>query len=102
MKYEEITTYPLGESPWTRYIAVDSLTAEDIYKMLRDGIRKYEDEYGFSPSKIVIDSRAFHILDVKIGKVMKQTGSLMFYGVPCEVRTLPDGQVAMILRRGEE
>ena len=85
MKYETITT-------------ADNLTAEDIYKLLREGIRKYEDEYGFSPSKIVIDSSAFHILDVRIGKVMLQTGSLKFYGIPCEVKSLPDGQVAMIFR----
>lgn len=85
MKYEEITTE-------------DNLTAEDIYKLIREGIRKYENEYGFSPSKVVIDSRAFHILEVRIGKVMMQTGSLKFYGIDCEVRSLPVGQVAMIFR----
>ena len=97
MKYEEIT-YPLGESPWTRYLAVGTLTAEDIYKLLREGIQKYENEYGFSPSKIMIDSRAFNILKAEIGKVMKQTGSLEFYGIPCEVKSLPDDQVAIIMR----
>lgn len=83
--FEEITT-------------ADNLTAEDIYKLLCDGIRKYEKECGFSPSKIIISSRAFHILEVRIGKVMLQTGSLKFYGIPCEVKSLPDGQVAMIFR----
>ena len=91
-------TYPLGESPWARYLAVDNLTAEDIYKLLCEGIEKYENEYGVSPSKIVIDSRAFHILEVRIGKVMKQTGSLEFYGVPCEVKSLSDGEIAIIPR----
>lgn len=99
MKYgEEIVAYPIKQTPWARYIAIDTLTAEDIYKLLREGIMKYENEYGFSPSKIVIDSSAFHILEVVIGKVMMQTGSLKFYGIDCEVRTLPDGQVAIIER----
>lgn len=84
MKYEEIST-------------ADTLTAEGIYKLLREGIMKYE-EYGFSPSKIVIDSRAFHILEVDMGKVIRDKPSLTFWGIDCEVRSLPDGQVAMILR----
>lgn len=93
---KEIATYPLAEPPWARYVATESLTAEDIYKLIREGIMKYENEYGFSPSKIVIDNRAFHILEVEIGKVMRS--SLEFYGIPCEVKSLPDGQVAMIFR----
>lgn len=85
MNYEGITTE-------------DTLDAEGIYKLLRDGIQKYENEYGRSPSKIVIDSRAFHILEVDMGRVIRDKPSLTFYGVDCEIKPLPDGQVAMIFR----
>lgn len=85
MNYEGITTE-------------DNLTAEDIYKLLREGIQKYENECGFSPRKIVISGRAFHILEVDMGKVIRDKPSLTFWGIDCEVRSLPDGQVAMIFR----
>lgn len=99
MKYEEIVmACPLERTPWARYMAVDTLTAEDIYKLLREGIQKYENECGGSPRKIVIDSRAFHIIEVDMGKVIRDKPSLTFWGVACEVRSLPDGQVAMIFK----
>lgn len=73
----------------------DPVNAEDIHKMLREGIGKMENP----PTKIIMRPEVYHILEVACNKYMipPKEGYNTYCGIPIEVKDLPDGQLALLL-----
>ena len=94
---DKVNSYFLRETPWARYVAFHTLTAEDIYKMLREGIQRYEEEFGYSPSKIVLDEKAYDVLIAKVRTIIKPTDVCELCGVKVEVKDLGNDIVAEII-----
>lgn len=76
----------------------DPVNADDIHKMLQEGIAKMEKP----PNKIIMRPEVYHILEVAselyyTHKTQKM-GYTTYGGIPIEVKDLPDGQLALLIR----
>ena len=75
----------------------DPVNADDIHKMLREGFGKME----IPPNKIIIRPEVFKILKKESEKYLGESpenAKWEYWGVSVEVKDLPDGQLALLIR----
>ena len=82
----------------------DPVNADDIHKMLQEGIAKMEKP----PNKIIMCPEVYHILKLRFIPLWAskryctfeahKMGHTTYMGIPIEVKDLPDGQLALLIR----
>ena len=75
----------------------DPVNADDINRMLREGIEKIR-AYGGEPKYIYVRPEVYHILEVDADKYMVRPkgGYNSYMGIPVKVKGLPDEHLALI------